>query len=48
VKKLQLLLPDEIHSQFKAACALEGKDMTTVIREFIEKYIGKSGTKMKK
>lgn len=41
MKRLQLLLPDELHARFKALCAIESKDMTTVIREFIERYVEK-------
>jgi predicted DNA-binding protein len=48
MKKLQMLLPDELHARFKAICALEQKDMSTVIKDFIEKYVEKGEARLKK
>jgi predicted DNA-binding protein len=48
MKKLQLFLAEELHARFKSVCALEGKDMTTVIREFIERFVEKAEARQKK
>ena len=40
MKKLQINIPDELHTRLKIACALdEGKDMTTVVLKLVEEYI---------
>jgi hypothetical protein len=33
----------KLHNAFKAATAAQGVDMTTVVMEFIEKYVAKNG-----
>ena len=38
----------DLHNAFKAATARKGLDMTTVLIEFIEKYVGKQATPKKK
>jgi predicted DNA-binding protein len=40
--RLNLYLPEQLRSRFKAVCALEGKDMSEVVREFIEEYVEKA------
>jgi metal-responsive CopG/Arc/MetJ family transcriptional regulator len=42
MKRLQLILPDELHTKFKVVCTLEGTDMTEVVRKFIEQYVEKA------
>ncbi len=39
MKRLNVFLSEEIHTQFKVACALEGTDMSDAIRKFIEEYV---------
>lgn len=42
VKRMNLNLPARLHDQFRAAVALQGENMTDVIRKFIEDYIRKN------
>jgi hypothetical protein len=42
MKRFTMLLPAELHTRFKVVCTLEGKDMTEVIRKFIEGYVEKA------
>jgi hypothetical protein len=37
-----------LHNAFKAATAAQGLEMTAVLLEFIEKYVGKHATPKKK
>ena len=48
MKNLNIHLPDEIHAQFKATCALEHKDMSEVVRKLIAEYVEKAEKKLKK
>ena len=32
-------VPESIRARFKATCALEGRDMSEVLRELIEKWL---------
>lgn len=41
MKKLQVNIPEELHTRLKIACTLEGKDMTEVILRLVEEYVGK-------
>jgi len=41
MKKLQINIRDELHTRLKIACALEGKDMTTVLLKLVEEYVEK-------
>lgn len=34
-------MPDELHTRFKIACTLDGKEMTEVILKFVEEFISK-------
>lgn len=36
---MNLNVPADVHHQFKAATAAEGKDMTAVLLRFIEEYV---------
>jgi len=38
-----LVFQDRLHNAFKAATAAKGTDMTTVLMEFIQNYVGKHG-----
>ena len=38
-KRLTIRLPKDLHDQFKAAAAGNGKDMTEVILEFVKNYV---------
>jgi hypothetical protein len=48
MKKLNLLISAELHTRFKVACALEGKDMSDVVRKLIEEYSAKVEKKKEK
>ncbi len=39
LKKLNLNLPEEVHNQFKAATASQGKSMSEVLEAFVRDYI---------
>lgn len=41
VKRMNLNVPVQLHNQFKAATAAEGKDMTTVLLQYIQQYVDK-------
>jgi hypothetical protein len=36
---MNINLPVELHNSFKSATAAQGKDMTTVLMEFIKAYV---------
>jgi ParG len=39
VKRLNLNVPIELHNAFKVSTAVEGKNMTDVLIQFIEEYV---------
>ena len=41
IKRVNINIEISLHSAFKSATAAQGVDMTTVLMEFIEKYVGK-------
>ena len=41
MKKLQVNIPDELHTRLKIACTLEGKDMTEVVLKLAGEYVEK-------
>jgi hypothetical protein len=41
IKRVNINVEVNLHNAFKAATAAQGVDMTTVLLEFIEKYVGK-------
>jgi len=45
VKRMNLNVPIEIHNSFKSVTAAQGKDMTTVLMEFITNYVAKNSPK---
>lgn len=44
VKRVNINLEISLHNAFKAATAAQGVDMTTVLQQFIENYVGKYGS----
>jgi hypothetical protein len=38
MKKFTLNIPEDLHTNFKVACTLEGTDMSAVIRDFMKEY----------
>jgi len=43
IKRVNINIPTELHSSFKAATAAQGLEMTVVLMQFIENYVAKSG-----
>jgi ParG len=41
IKRVNINLEVNLHNAFKAATAAQGVDMTTVLQQFIESYVGK-------
>jgi hypothetical protein len=41
VKRVNINVEVNLHNAFKAATAAQGVDMTTVLMEFIQQYVGK-------
>lgn len=41
VKRVNINIPIQTHNSFKAAAALRGEDMTTVLLRAIEEYVEK-------
>jgi len=41
MKRIQLILPDDLHTKFKVVCTLEGTDMSEIVRGWIEEYVKK-------
>jgi hypothetical protein len=41
VKRMNLNVPVDLHNQFKISTVIQGKDMTTVLIDFIEQYVEK-------
>ncbi len=41
VKRMNLNVPVGLHNQFKIATVIQGKDMTTVLIDFMQQYVGK-------
>ncbi|HWR16831.1 MAG TPA: plasmid partition protein ParG [Terriglobales bacterium] len=39
--RMNLNVPSELHHAFKVSTVLQGKDMTTVLIQFIEQYVDK-------
>jgi hypothetical protein len=48
VKRMNLNVPVELHSAFKAATAAQGVNMTDTLLEFIQSYVNKHGQAAKK
>ena len=39
IKRMNINVPVELHNSFKSVTAAEGKDMTTVLLDYIQKYV---------
>jgi len=48
MSRLNLHVPDELHRRFKIACVQEGKEMSELVRKWIEDYVEKTEKKLKK
>ena len=48
VKRMNLNVDLDLHNAFKAATAVQGKNMTDVLLDFINDYIKKYGVQSKK
>jgi hypothetical protein len=48
VKRMNLNVPVELHNNFKSVTAVQGKNMTDVLLEFIQNYVTKYSPKPKK
>ena len=48
MKRLQLILPDELHTRFKVACTLRGAEMSEIVRGWVEEYVEKEEQEKKK
>ncbi len=40
-KRMNLNVPTELHNKFKISTVIQGRDMTEVLIEFIQQYVGK-------
>jgi len=47
-KRMNMLVPRQLHDQFKAAAAARGERMTDVLLERIREYVKKYGVQPKK
>jgi len=47
-KRMNMLVPRELHDAFKAAAAARGENMTDILLEHIEQYVKKYGVQPKK
>ncbi len=45
---MNMLVPRQLHDQFKAACAARGERMTDVLLRHIDEYVKKYGLQPKK
>ena len=45
---MNLNVPIDLHNSFKATTAMQNKDMTTVLLEFIQGYVDKNSSSTKK
>jgi hypothetical protein len=48
MKHINLNLFDDLHAKFKIACASEGRKMTEVLMEFVQKYLEEFSVKVQK
>lgn len=45
VKRLNVIVPIQLHNQFKSLTAAKGENMTDVLLEFIREYVRHRGAK---
>jgi antitoxin component of RelBE/YafQ-DinJ toxin-antitoxin module len=43
MKRINIKVPDELHSQFKSICTIQGKEMTEILKAFVEDYVARKG-----
>jgi predicted DNA-binding protein len=48
MKRLRVILEDELHRRLKVMCSSEGTDMSEVVRKLIEEHVNKSEKRSKK
>jgi metal-responsive CopG/Arc/MetJ family transcriptional regulator len=48
MKRINVKVPDELHTRVKVAVALEKTDISEVIRKFLEQYVEKIEKKLKR
>jgi predicted HicB family RNase H-like nuclease len=42
LKRLNIIIEEDLHNAFKAAAAADGKNMTDLVIKFIENYVEKN------
>jgi len=47
MRRLTIDLPEELHMRLKVQCAMQGKDMSEVVRKLIADYLQKVERKTK-
>jgi metal-responsive CopG/Arc/MetJ family transcriptional regulator len=47
MKRINVKVPDELHTRIKIAVAVEKTEISEVIREFLEKYVERVEKKLK-
>jgi metal-responsive CopG/Arc/MetJ family transcriptional regulator len=48
MKRLNVYLPEELHTRLKVHCALNKTDMSEVIRRLLEEYLAREERKSRK
>ncbi len=48
MKRLTVILEDELHRRLKVLCSTRGTDMSEVLRKLVEDYVTKEEKKSKK
>jgi hypothetical protein len=48
IKRMNINVPIDLHNSFKSVTAAQGLEMTPVLIEFIQKYVGKHEPAKKK
>ena len=48
MKRLNLIITAQLHTRLKVICALQGVEMSEVVRKLIEDYVEKTEKKIKK
>jgi len=48
MKRLTVIMEDELHRRLKILCSSEGTDMSEIVRKLIEDHVSKAEKKLKK
>ncbi len=48
MKRFNLFLSGDLHRRLKVICAIQGTDMSEVVRKLIQEYVEKAEKKLKK